>query len=129
MFLPQAEGWSSIVQYKIQFNHRGSRGRRKGILNASLRLLLGKPSRCIHLNLIVPDKQRTQSAGPIGCSRALLGFRVSELFFFFRKVLTYYDQACVTASDQNCSLRSPRLRCTIKLRQMSFPKLRTNESC
>ena len=36
----------------------------------------------------VPNSQRTQSAGPMWCNRALLGFRVSELSFF-RKVSVY----------------------------------------
>ena len=43
--------------------------------------------------------------------------------------LTTYDQACATATDQNCCLRPPRIRCTIKLTQTSLPVLLTNESC
>ena len=91
--------------------------------------LVRSTGRFIHLILEnVPNSQRPQSAGPMGRSRALLGFRVSELSFF-RKVQTTFDQACATATDQNCCLRPPRIRCTIKLTQTSLPVLLTNESC
>ena len=50
-------------------------------------------------------------------------------FLFSATVLTTYDQPRATATDQNCSLRPPRIRCTIKSKQTNLPVLLTNESC
>jgi hypothetical protein len=49
--------------------------------------------------------------------------------FLFPEGSDYHDQACATATDQNCSLRPPRIRCTTKLTQTSLPVLLTNVSC
>ena len=36
--------------------------------------------------------------------------------------LTTYDQASATATDQNCCLRPPRIRCTIKFHANESPR-------
>ena len=52
-------------------------------INASLRLLRMRHREVHSLQLVsIPDTQRTQSAGFMVCSRALLGFRMSELSLF-----------------------------------------------
>ena len=74
--------------------------------------------RFIHLNLIAFLIRKARKAKvPSGVVAPCLDLGCQNVSFF-RKVLTFYDQACATASDQNCSLRPPRLRCTVRLRPL-----------